>query len=153
MLEMIACTKSEIAKKELTISAALEGAKEKRLNLERTKEELADLVFSIAEKYKEGFDFKINKMFLRKMKTKWGSYSSKGNLTVNPLLKYLPDALIEYVIFHEMVHSLERKHNERFWKIIGKKYKDYPTNEKDLLVYWFLMQKENYFQKRRVEVV
>lgn len=74
------------------------------------------------------------------MKTKWGSYSKKGNLTINTLLKYLPDKLIEYIIFHEMAHSIERKHNERFWNIINKKFKDYETKEKNLLVYWFLVQ-------------
>jgi len=79
----------------------------------------------------------------KKMKTEWGSYSTKGNLTINTLLKYLPNKLIEYVILHEMTHSQERKHNERFWKIISKKIKEHQKREKDLLVYWFLVQKLN----------
>jgi len=55
------------------------------------------------------------------MKTKWGSYSTKGNLTINTLLKHLPNKLIEYVVLHEMTHSQERKHNKRFWRIVSKK--------------------------------
>lgn len=38
------------------------------------------------------------------MKTKWASFSPKNNLTINKLMKYLPDDLIEYVIFHEISH-------------------------------------------------
>jgi len=74
------------------------------------------------------------------MKTKWGSYSPKGNLTINTLLKYLPEELIKYVVFHETAHSQERKHNERFWKTVNHEFKDYQTRETDLLVYWFLVQ-------------
>jgi hypothetical protein len=75
------------------------------------------------------------------MKTKWASHSKNNNLTVNTLLKYLPNDVIEYIIYHEITHSLERKHNERFWRLINKKFPDYETKEKDLLTYWFLIQK------------
>jgi len=40
-----------------------------------------------------------------------------------------------------MAHSQERKHNERFWKIINKKFKEYHEYEEKLLIYWFLIQK------------
>lgn len=133
--------KKWIHKKQITIKNALEEAKTKQLNKNRTNEELKQLVHSIVKNFIEEFNFKINNVYFRKMKTKWGSYSAKRNLTINTLLKYLPKKLIEYVIFHEMVHSLERKHNQTFWKIMSRKFKNYRTREKDLLVYWFLIQK------------
>jgi len=133
--------KKWIHKKQITIKKALEQAKTKELNKNRTNEELKQLVHSIVKNFIEEFNFKINNIYFRKMKTKWGSYSTKRNLTINTLLKYLPKKLIEYVIFHEMVHSLERKHNQTFWKILSRKFNNYRTREKDLLVYWFLIQK------------
>ncbi|MBU4077646.1 MAG: DUF45 domain-containing protein, partial [Euryarchaeota archaeon] len=42
---------------------------------------------------------------------------------------------------HEMVHLIERKHNEKFWKIISNKFENYDKNEKELFEYWFLIQK------------
>jgi len=131
--------KEWINKKEEIINKALEEAKEKNLNLTRTKEELKTLTYTIVKKYREEFKFKVNKIFFRRMKTKWASYSPKGNLTINTLLKHLPEKLIEYVIFHELTHSLEKRHNERFFKIISKKFGDYQRKEKDLLIYWFLL--------------
>ncbi|MBU3965756.1 MAG: M48 family metallopeptidase [Euryarchaeota archaeon] len=74
------------------------------------------------------------------MKSKWGSCSPKKNLTINTLLKYLPEEIIEYVIFHEMAHLIERKHNEKFWKIISNKFQNYEENEKELFEYWFLIR-------------
>jgi len=133
--------KKWLYKKDHTIKAALKEAGNKNLNLNRTNQELKQLVHSIARNNQEQFNFRINNIYFRKMKSKWGSYSSKRNLTINTLLKHLPEKLIEYVIFHEMVHTRERKHNERFWNIITKKFQDYQAIEKDLLVYWFLVQK------------
>jgi len=130
-----------IMHKEQIIKQALETAEEKTLNLDRTDEELRQFVHSTIKRIEKETRININKVFFRRMRTKWGSYSSKRNLTINTLLKYLPEELIDYVIFHELAHSQERKHNERFWEIISRKFKDYQTREKDLLVHWFLVQK------------
>jgi predicted metal-dependent hydrolase len=75
------------------------------------------------------------------MKTKWASHSQNNNLTINTFLKYLPEDLINYIIYHETAHNIERKHNENFWSLINKKHPDYQTKEKSLLTYWFLIQK------------
>lgn len=132
--------KDWIHKKEQTIRRALEEAKGKDLILTRNDKELKNQVHSIAYRFREEFNFNVNRIYFRKMKTKWGSYSKKRNLTVNTLLRYLPETLIEYVLFHELAHSYERKHNNKFWKIVRRKFEDYQTREKNLLVYWFLVQ-------------
>jgi predicted metal-dependent hydrolase len=56
-------------------------------------------------------------------------------------MKYLPEDLIQYITYHEITHAIERKHNENFWNIINRKFKDATNKEKDLLTYWFLIQK------------
>jgi predicted metal-dependent hydrolase len=131
-----------ITQKEKTIKQALEAAKKKNINIKRTNEELKQLIYLTTRRFEKETKLKVNKVFFRQMRTKWGSYSSKGNLTLNTLLKYLPQNLIEYVIFHEMVHSQERRHNEAFWNKINKQFRDWQTLETDLLVYWFLVQKK-----------
>jgi predicted metal-dependent hydrolase len=133
--------KQWIYKTALTIKRALEEAKDKKLDLKRTDEELKHLVYSTVRSFEEEFNFEINNIYFRKMKSKWGSLSRKRNLTINTLLKYLPEKLIEYVIFHEIAHFWERKHNDNFWKMISKKFKDYQVMEQELLIYWFLIHK------------
>jgi len=80
-----------------------------------------------------------NKVFFRTMRTKWASLSSKKNLTVNLLMKYLPKRLIEYIVFHELTHIIEKRHNEKFWKTVSMRFKNYPELERDLFIYWFLV--------------
>ena len=76
------------------------------------------------------------------MRTKWASLSSFKNLTVNKFMKYLPQCLIEYIIFHELVHVVEKKHNNTFWKMIEERYNDYQKLEKELFEYWFKISEE-----------
>lgn len=133
--------KNWIQKKELVIRKALEEAQAKNLNLDRTDKELKNLIQALVQNYQMELSTKINRIYFRRMKTKWASHSHNGNLTVNTLLKYLTQEIIEYVIYHEIAHSIERKHNEKFWNIITKKFPDYQTKEKDLLTYWFIIQK------------
>ncbi|MEM3526263.1 MAG: hypothetical protein QXV37_02510, partial [Candidatus Jordarchaeaceae archaeon] len=72
--------KEWIYKKALIIKKALEEAKDKTLNLNRTEEELKSLVYSTVTRFKGEFNLDINKVYFRKMKSKWGSLSRKRNL-------------------------------------------------------------------------
>ena len=130
-----------IQKKEHIIGKALEEAQAKNLNLNRTDKELRTLIYTLAQNFQTELNTKIDNIYFRKMKTKWASHSQNGNLTINTLMKYLPENLIEYITYHEITHSLERKHNEKFWNIINRRFPDYETKEKDLLTYWFIIQK------------
>ena len=130
-----------IQRKQQTINKALQEAKTKTINQTRTEKQLKELVNTLAQKYQKELDTHINKIIYRKMKTKWASHSRNNNLTVNTLLKYLPQDLIGYIIYHETTHAIERKHNQNFWNHINKKHPDYETKEKDLLTYWFIIQK------------
>jgi predicted metal-dependent hydrolase len=130
-----------IQKKQQIITRALEEAGTKTIIENRTEKQLKTLIHTLVQKYEKELNIVINKIFYRKMKTKWASYSKNGNLTINTLLKYVPQDIIEYVVFHEITHSLERKHNRKFWNMITKKFPDYEAKENELLIYWFAIQK------------
>jgi len=131
-----------IEKKELIIKAALQQASAQSLNNERTDKELRNLVNKLAQDHQKELDTHVTKIYFRKMKTKWASHSRNNNLTINTLLRYLPENLIEYIIFHELVHSkCGRKHDENFWRLMSKKFTNHAEKENQLLIYWFLIQK------------
>ncbi|OPY59968.1 MAG: hypothetical protein A4E57_04603 [Syntrophorhabdaceae bacterium PtaU1.Bin034] len=56
---------------------------------------------------------------IRKMRTHWGSYSSKGVITLNLLLILAPIEHLDYVILHELCHYKVGRHGPRFWKPSG----------------------------------
>ena len=55
------------------------------------------------------------------MKTRWGTCNAEARrIWLNSELAKKPVACLEYVVVHEMVHLIERKHNERFRSILDR---------------------------------
>ena len=85
---------------------------------------------------------KFNQVRVKKQKTLWGSCSSKNNINLNYLLIMAPMKVIDYVIVHELVHTIHKNHSAKFWQkveIIMPNYKD--------ARYWL---KENGYKLRRL---
>ncbi len=131
-----------IKRKQQAIDIAIQQTSKTELVTTRTEKMLRTLVNRYAETAQKDLNTKINKIYFREMKTKWASHSKNNNLTVNVLLKFLPEELVGYVIYHEVAHSVERKHNENFWKLISRRYQNYEGKENSLLTFWFLIQDE-----------
>ncbi len=109
----------------------------KKKIVQRSDPELRTLVHRLAERFSQELSVNVNQIFLRKMGTKWASCSPRRNLTINRLMRYLPENLIDYVIFHEVAHLIEKKHDDKFWKIVERKFPSHQDIERDLFVYWF----------------
>ena len=83
-----------------------------------------------AKQYK--YDFPTLK--LRKMKSRWGSMSNKGNMTLNSHLIHTPIECIDYVIMHELCHLKYKNHGTRFYQLQSKltpRYKELKNKLED----------------------
>ena len=127
---------SWILKKVGFIKECLKDTPTKKL-VRRSEEEFKNLIHSFVKEASEELGDGLNRVYFRTMKTKWASCSSKRNLTINRMTRFLPERLLNYLIFHEIVHLSEKRHNGQFWKRISKRFDDYQELEKDLFVYWF----------------
>lgn len=134
--ELIKKHESWIYKKLTQIKKSkLESAKLK-LNQNRSDEVFKDTVYLMVDDTSRKLNVDVNQVKFRRMKSRWGSCSSKGNVNFNYYLKYLPENLIEYIVHHELTHLLEMSHNKKFWNIISEKYPNYKEFEDELLIYW-----------------
>lgn len=130
-----------INRKYRSIQEALDASLEFEID-SRSQDELKRLVHEIIIQFSQDLGNHPSRIVIKKMSSKWASCSKKGTITINSLLRYLPGDLIEYVIFHELIHLTFRKHDESFWKCIDDKFQNVEELEQKLLIYWFLIQKK-----------
>jgi len=126
---LISCPESaDIKSKEIQdmirwgIEAALR--KEAKMHLPERLGEMASL---------HGLSF--NKVFIKNNKTRWGSCSSKNNINLSLHLMRLPLHLSDYVILHELTHTVHRNHSKQFWMHLDKLTGDAKRLDKELSQY------------------
>jgi len=93
-----------------------------------------------AGEYSKKLGAEFNRITVRKQRSKWGSCSSKGNLSFNLQLICLPRELIRYLACHEVAHLKVKRHDRAFWEIVGREFENYKEMEKKLFEYWFFVQ-------------
>lgn len=93
----------------------------KRVMTEWYRSELKVLAEPLVEKWKNEMDVPLTHWGVRAMKTKWGSCNiERGRILLNLELAKKPEHCVEYIIVHELVHLLERHHNDRFVELMDK---------------------------------
>jgi len=62
--------------------------------------------------------FHYQKVSIRDQKSRWGSCSGYNNISLNRKLYYLPPELADYVLLHELAHTIQKNHGPEFWNIL-----------------------------------
>ena len=69
---------------------------------------------------------------VRSMKSRWGSCSSEGNITVNFNIIYHNPECLDYVVIHELCHLKHMNHSKDFWNLVEKYCPDRKRIRKEL---------------------
>lgn len=80
-------------------------------------------------------DRKIKELKIKDLKSKWGSMSNFGTMTLNINLIKLDMEIIDYVIVHELAHISHPHHKKSFWEQVKKIMPDYKIYDKKLKYY------------------
>ena len=113
--------------KRLAISAAPPDpiAEYSKEEIENLSEKARKLLTDKTEHYSEIMGLKYGRITITGAKTRFGSCSSKGNISYSYRLLLYPDAAIDYVVVHELSHLLRMNHSREFYKIIERVLPDY----------------------------
>jgi len=69
---------------------------------------------------------------VRAQKTRWGSCSARGHISLNWQMIFLPPPLVRYLCVHELCHTVHLNHSRRYWELVRRHQADYAANEKAL---------------------
>ncbi len=85
------------------------------------REQLKQAVPSVIAKWEPLMGVKVERFFVRRMKTRWGSCNPVAkSIRLNTDLARKPLECLEYIVVHEMVHLLEPTHNNRFKSLMDQ---------------------------------
>jgi predicted metal-dependent hydrolase len=60
----------------------------------------------------------VNRVTIRNQRSRWGSCSRRGTISLNWRLIQMPDPVRDYIILHELAHTREHNHSQKFWRLV-----------------------------------
>lgn len=100
-----------------------------RWYLERAREVFRDVTEASLAKFK---GIASPRLIVRDMRSRWGSLSRAGSMTLNVNLVRAPRSCIEYVVAHELCHHSHRDHDARFFRLLGQVMPDWERRKQRL---------------------
>jgi predicted metal-dependent hydrolase len=83
----------------------------------------------------EKYSFKPTGLTIRSMRSRWGSCSKQGRITLSTELIKLPDVFLEYVIIHELCHLKHHNHGNDYYKLLSELFPHWKEVRKGLRDY------------------
>jgi predicted metal-dependent hydrolase len=118
-----AAPKVEVDHKHIHLYVRPNSTMEKRAEIidEWYRAELKKIVPSLIAKWEKEIGVQSSDYGIKKMRTKWGSCNTEAKrIWLNLELAKKPKICLEYIIVHELVHLLERSHNQRFVNLMDE---------------------------------
>jgi predicted metal-dependent hydrolase len=105
----------------LRVRPATDDEKRRAIVEEWYRERVKKVVAPLIVKWEPVMGVKVDRFFVQRMKTKWGSCSpGTRSIRLNTDLAKKPPECLEYIVVHEMAHLLVRRHNDRFVDLMDK---------------------------------
>ena len=80
--------------------------------------------------------FSYSRLQVRRQRTRWGSCSVGGTISLNVCLLFLEPAVVRYLMVHELSHTRHMNHSRRFWALVETHEPQYRTLDRQLLRGW-----------------
>lgn len=78
--------------------------------------------------------FHYQRLSIRAQKTRWGSCSYQKNINLNCKLLFMPEAVVKYVMIHELCHTIEMNHSSNFWALVKECDPNYKDHKQQLRI-------------------
>lgn len=115
----IEAARERLARKRASLPPQLSPVEQKAHVEELRRAAKADLPGRIA-RLSEATGLKYEKLTIRASRTKWGSCSGRNHISLSLFLMTLPEHLRDYVIIHELCHTVHHNHSPRFHALVDR---------------------------------
>lgn len=92
----------------------------KKFILETLRIEAKQHLPARVEFFAQKFGFSYKKVFVKNLSSRWGSCSAVNNINLNLHLMRLPEYLSDFIILHELCHTVHKNHGEQFHSLLNK---------------------------------
>jgi predicted metal-dependent hydrolase len=80
--------------------------------------------------------YSIERVVIRCQRTRWGSCSTRGTVSLNCSLVFLRPEVVRYLFVHELAHTTHMNHSAGFWRLVETLEPDYRRLDRELLAGW-----------------
>ncbi|MGY6555636.1 MAG: M48 family metallopeptidase [Wenzhouxiangella sp.] len=98
----------------------------------RARAHLGQALDRLADQYGLAYQ----RLSIRYQRSRWGSCSARGNISLNARLMFCPPSAVRYVLIHELVHTEHLNHSPAFWARVAELMPDYAHAQRDLKAVW-----------------
>ncbi len=107
---------------------------EERSTIERAlggwlKRKAGEIIRERAREVSDEIHLPFKKLYIRNQRTRWGSSSSIGNISINWRAVMAPEEVQHYLIVHELAHQRHLNHSQEFWSLVAVHCPDFRTHE------------------------
>jgi predicted metal-dependent hydrolase len=95
-------------------------------------ERLAPRLLQLAQE----LNCQVARVSIRCQRTRWGSCSTRGTVSLNCSLLFLDFDVVRYLFMHELAHTKHMNHSASFWRLVEKLEPDYRRLDRELLAGW-----------------
>jgi predicted metal-dependent hydrolase len=80
--------------------------------------------------------FSYQRVQIRRQRTRWGSCSATGTISLNVCLLFVSPAVLRYLLVHELCHTCHMNHSARYWALVEQHEPDYERLDRELVRGW-----------------
>jgi predicted metal-dependent hydrolase len=118
---------------EMTLPPEMDAVGRRRILDRWYRRQLYDQLPELLRKWQSVIGVSVAESRIKRMKTLWGSCNTEAcRIWLNLELAKKPVGCLEYILVHEMVHLLERKHNDRFRNLMDQFLPDWRLRQDEL---------------------
>jgi hypothetical protein len=81
-------------------------------------------------------NYSVARVAIRCQRTRWGSCSTRGTVSLNCSLVFLTPEVVRYLFIHELAHTKHMNHSASFWRLVEKLEPEYRRLDRELLAGW-----------------